>query len=82
MFIVLLTGHTREHVISGDPMASELFDSVLEKPMKNSGLQSLIDQVCFNNYYQSCLSIPALRLCSREADEKLWSPIFHRPGVL
>jgi len=45
MHIVLLTGHTREHVIMKDPMANVLFDLVLEKPMPYAGLQGLIEQV-------------------------------------
>jgi len=42
-----------------------LFDSVLEKPMKNSGLQSFIDQV--RPYrLNRCASVKALFLCFYE----------------
>ena len=45
MHIVLLTGHTREHVISEEPMTSVLFDSIMEKPMQHESLRTLIEQV-------------------------------------
>jgi CheY-like chemotaxis protein len=45
MYVVLLTGHTREYVMSGDPVASELFDAILEKPMGNASLARLVKQV-------------------------------------
>ena len=45
MHIVLLTGHSREHILSEDSTASMLFDSILEKPMQNATLRALIEQV-------------------------------------
>ena len=45
MHIVLLTGHTRGHVVAEDPVAAVLFDSIMEKPMQNATLKGLIEQV-------------------------------------